>query len=139
MNKRDYPTLHLHTNDSLLPQAVPLLSFVCKCSVGQSLLFIYIHILYYYKPFLYFHLCLMLGSLSCSFTSIFFTLHLHTNESRGTACGNKEYGCKWTRETIQHYTYTQMKVKDQLLVLVHLHQYSFLTTSCSFSLVCVQV
>ena len=32
------------------------------------------------------------------------TLHLHTNESKGTACGNKEYGCKWTRETIQHYT-----------------------------------
>ena len=22
------------------------------------------------------------------------TLHLHTNESKGTACGNKEYGCK---------------------------------------------
>jgi hypothetical protein len=23
------------------------------------------------------------------------TLHLHTNESKGTACGNKEYWCKW--------------------------------------------
>jgi hypothetical protein len=22
------------------------------------------------------------------------TLHLHTKESKGTACGNKEYGCK---------------------------------------------
>jgi hypothetical protein len=45
------------------------------------------------------------------------TLYLHTNESRGTACGNKEYGCKWTRETTQHYTWTQFKAKDQLVVI----------------------
>ena len=45
------------------------------------------------------------------------TLHLHTNESKGTACGNKDYGCKWTRETTQHYTYTQMKVKERLVVI----------------------
>jgi hypothetical protein len=32
------------------------------------------------------------------------TLHLNTNESKGTACSTKEYGCKWTRESIQHYT-----------------------------------
>jgi hypothetical protein len=32
------------------------------------------------------------------------TLHLDTNSSKGTACGNKGYGCRWTRETIQHYT-----------------------------------
>ena len=32
------------------------------------------------------------------------TLHLDTNESKETACGNKEYWCKWTWESIQHYT-----------------------------------
>jgi hypothetical protein len=32
------------------------------------------------------------------------TLHLDTHESKWMACGNKEYGCKWTRETTQHYT-----------------------------------
>jgi hypothetical protein len=37
------------------------------------------------------------------------TLHLDTNESKGTTYSTKEYGCKWTRETTQHYTYTQMK------------------------------
>jgi hypothetical protein len=45
------------------------------------------------------------------------TLHLDTHESKGTACSNKEYGCKWTRETIQHYTYTQMKVNEWLVVI----------------------
>jgi hypothetical protein len=44
------------------------------------------------------------------------TLHLDTHESKWMACGNKEYGCKWTRETTQHYTYTQIKVKEQLVV-----------------------
>jgi hypothetical protein len=34
----------------------------------------------------------------------YLTLHLHTNETKETACGNTEYGCKWTRETVQHYT-----------------------------------
>ena len=27
--------------------------------------------------------------------------------------GKKGYGCKWTWETIQHYTWTQIKVKEQ--------------------------
>jgi hypothetical protein len=73
---------------------------------------VYIHILSYYKLFLYFNLCLsvMLDSLSCSFTSIFF---LTTNCS---FTSKKEYGCKWTWETIQHYTETQIKVKEQLVV-----------------------
>jgi hypothetical protein len=44
------------------------------------------------------------------------TLHLDTNESKGTACGNKEYRCKWTKATIQHYTCTQVKVKEHLVV-----------------------
>jgi hypothetical protein len=62
---------------------------VSKCNVGQSLMFLYIHILSYYKLFLYFNLCLsvMLDSLSCSFTSISFL----------TTC-------------------TQIKVKEQLVV-----------------------
>ena len=44
------------------------------------------------------------------------TLHLDTNQSKGTVCSNKGYGCIWTRETIQHYTSTQIKVKEQLVV-----------------------
>ena len=44
------------------------------------------------------------------------TLHLDTNKSKGTAGSKKGYGCKWTWETIQHYTWTQIKVKEQLLV-----------------------
>ena len=50
------------------------LSYVYMCKVGQSLMFININILSYYKLFLYLNLCLsvMLYSLSCSFTFIFF-------------------------------------------------------------------
>ena len=50
------------------------LSYVYMCKVGQSLMFIYIHIFSYYKLFLYLNLCLnaMLHSLSCLFTSITF-------------------------------------------------------------------
>jgi hypothetical protein len=44
------------------------------------------------------------------------TLHLVTNKSKGTACSKKGYGCKWTWETIQHYTYTQIKAKEQRVV-----------------------
>ena len=32
------------------------------------------------------------------------TLHLDTNQCKITACSKKGYGCKWTWETIQHYT-----------------------------------
>jgi hypothetical protein len=32
------------------------------------------------------------------------TLHSDTNSSKGTVCSKKGYGCKWTLETIQHYT-----------------------------------
>ena len=35
----------------------------------------------------------------------------------GTACSQKGYGCKWTWETIQHYTLTQIKVKEQLVII----------------------
>ena len=44
------------------------------------------------------------------------TLHEDTNSSKGTACSKKGYGCKWTWETIQHYTWTQIQVKEQLVV-----------------------
>jgi hypothetical protein len=40
------------------------------------------------------------------------TVHLDT--SKGTACSKKGYGCTWTWETIQHYTYIQEK--EQLVV-----------------------
>ena len=44
------------------------------CNVGKSLIFIYVHILSYYKLFLYSSWCpfVMLDSLSCSYTSLFF-------------------------------------------------------------------
>jgi len=44
------------------------------------------------------------------------TLHLDTNSCKGTACSKKGYGCKWTWETIKHYTWTQIQVKEQLVV-----------------------
>ena len=45
------------------------------------------------------------------------TLHLDTNLSKGTSRSKKGYGCKWARETIQHYTYTHIKVKEQLIAI----------------------
>jgi hypothetical protein len=68
-----------------------------------TLMFIYIHHMSYCKLFLYFNLCLsvMLDSFSCSFTSITFLT---------ASC------CKSTWETIQHYTYKQINVKQQLAV-----------------------
>ena len=44
------------------------------------------------------------------------TLHLDTNESKETACSTTGNACKWTRETTQHYTWTQIKVKEHLVV-----------------------
>jgi hypothetical protein len=41
---------------------------------------------------------------------------LNSNKSKGTTCSKKGYGCKWTWETIQQYTWTQIKVKEQLVV-----------------------
>jgi hypothetical protein len=34
----------------------------------------------------------------------YLTLHLDINQSKGTACSKKGYECKWTWETIKHYT-----------------------------------
>jgi hypothetical protein len=42
------------------------------------------------------------------------TLHLDT-KYKGTAYSKKGYGCKWSWETIQHYTWTQI-IKEQLVV-----------------------
>ena len=44
------------------------------------------------------------------------TLCLDVNKSEGTACSKKRYGCKWTWESTQHYTKTQINVKEQLVV-----------------------
>jgi hypothetical protein len=44
------------------------------------------------------------------------TLHLDANKCEGTACSKKGYGCKWTWETIQYYTWTQINVKEQPVV-----------------------
>ena len=44
------------------------------------------------------------------------TLHQDTNSSNGTACSKKGYRCKCTSETIQHYTWTLIQLKEQLVV-----------------------
>jgi hypothetical protein len=44
------------------------------------------------------------------------TLHLDNNNSKGTACSKKGYGCKWTWRTIQNYTLTKLIVQEQLVV-----------------------
>ena len=43
-------------------------------------------------------------------------MDMDVNEHERTACSKKGYECKGTRETIQHYTQTQIKVKEQLVV-----------------------
>jgi len=45
------------------------------------------------------------------------TLHLDKNSSKGTVCCKKGYGCRWTWEAIQHYIWTQIQVKEQLVVI----------------------
>jgi hypothetical protein len=92
-------------------------------------MFMYIHSIFYYKLFLYLNLFLSVrfDSLSFSFTS----LSLLTTSGSVTfnlcpsvifdclSCSftsNKGYRCIWTRETIQHYTSTQIKVNEQLVV-----------------------
>jgi hypothetical protein len=63
--------VHLHLYSFLL-QTVPFLSFVYKCD-GYSIMFNYIHILSYFKLFIYLNLYTsVMDSLSCSFTSISF-------------------------------------------------------------------
>jgi hypothetical protein len=141
------------------------------------------------RAVLYLNLCpsVLLDSLSCSFISISFLttscsftlicVQVYCWIVSRTTCSKKGYGCKWTWETIQQYTWTQIKVKEQLVVRNHvdvneherlfyiytLSYYklflyfnlcssllldslscsftstSFLTTSCSFTLICVQV
>jgi hypothetical protein len=44
------------------------------------------------------------------------TVHMNTNESKRTTCSKKWYRCKWTWQTIQQYTWTQIRVKEQLVV-----------------------
>ena len=39
-------------------------------------------------------------------------LHVDTNDSKATAYSNKEYGCDWKCKIIQHYTQTQIEVKE---------------------------
>ena len=43
-------------------------------------------------------------------------LLLDRNQSKGTACSKKGYGCKGTCETIQNYTWAEITVKEQLVV-----------------------
>ena len=43
-------------------------------------------------------------------------LLLDRNQSKGTACSKKGYGCKGTCETIQDYTWAEITVKEQHFV-----------------------
>jgi uncharacterized membrane protein len=36
--------------------------------------------------------------------------------NKGTFCSTKGYWCRWTRVTIQHYTYIQNQVKEHFVV-----------------------
>jgi hypothetical protein len=133
---------------------------VSKCNVGHSFMFIYIHILSYYKLFLYFNLCLNMD------------VNEHERVSNITLrhklkCGNNEF------IAVLHFTvkYLFGQVDKSLLkqfpfcVLVHAVQYinslfphfnlclsvmldtlscsftsiSFLTASYFFTLICAQV
>jgi hypothetical protein len=44
------------------------------------------------------------------------TLHLYINSSKWIANSKNGSGCKWTRETIKHYTYTLIQVNEWLTV-----------------------
>ena len=112
---------------------VPLLYFVSKCNVGYSLMFLHS----YYKLFLYFTLCLsvVLDTLSCSFTSIFF---LTTSMSK---C-NVGYSLMFIY--IHILSYYKLFLYFTLCLSIMLDTLScsytstfFLTTSCSFTLLCV--
>jgi hypothetical protein len=67
-----------------------------------------------YKRCYCFHLslCKMSDSLKCSFISISFL----TTTCVFTLIVVKRIWCKWTCETNQHYTKTQIKVNEQLVV-----------------------
>jgi hypothetical protein len=46
----------------------------------------------------------------------YLTLHLDRTYSKGTYCSKKGFRCKWKREAVKHYTYIQIKVKEQRVV-----------------------
>ena len=52
----------------------------------------------------------------CKWTWELSNITLGHKFSKGTACSKKGYGCRWTWETNQHYTRTQIQVKEQLVV-----------------------
>ena len=92
-------------------------------------MFIYIHILSYYKLFLYFNLCLsvMLDSLSCSFTFIFFLLieqlnnknfenifwHLWTPKKCSCEKGSTVTNFVWNR--FWRNSFHQKRIKEKLV------------------------
>ena len=132
-----------YTSHPVLLQAVPLLYFVSKCNVGYSLMFIYIHILSYYKLFLYFTLCLsvMLDTLSCSYTSHPVLLQAVPLLYFVSKC-NVGYSLMFIY--IHILSYYKLFFYYTLCLSVMLDTLScsytstfFLTTSCSFTLLCV--
>jgi hypothetical protein len=44
------------------------------------------------------------------------TVHLDINKGKGAACNKKGYGCRWKWDTIEHFTKTQIRLKEQLVV-----------------------
>ena len=104
--------VHLHQCHFLL-QAVPLLLSVSKCTLGSSLMFIYIHVLSYNRLFLYFYLCLcvQLNRLSCSFTSIW--LLANTIQCNTTTQTNRMHSMYY--HTIKYCAMINKHNKKQLL------------------------
>jgi hypothetical protein len=104
----------------------PILHFVSKCNIGSCLMFIYIHILPYYKLFLYFNVCLsvILDHVSCSFTSIsFLTTRCSFNTTlRKTLKVKEKLVVRKDKEANEHETWSNiklrhtLKVKEQLVV-----------------------
>ena len=132
----------LFTSISFLTTSCSLtLSYVYMYKVGQSFMFIYIHICSYYKLFFYlnFYLSAMLDSLSCSFTSISFLT---------TSCSltlSYVYMCNVGQSVMFIYTHIPFDYKLFLyfnfclnVMLYSLScsfaSISFLTTSCSLAL-----
>jgi hypothetical protein len=120
---------------------VTLLPYVSGCNVRYSLMFRHIHILSYYKLFLYFNLCRE-------------TMQHYTQKQIGVKeqiVVRKNMDVN-EHETIQHHTQTQIEVKEHMFIYIPILSYYKLffhfnlclsvmlySLSCSFTSICFWV